>query len=252
MKGPGRSEGSLLQRIRERGDPPTHVAIIMDGNGRWAGERGLPRWMGHRQGMKAVRRVVEAALEVGVRHLTLFAFSRENWDRPFEEVAALMNLLCEYVEREREELAAEGVRVTVFGELDRLSADAREAVDSLEKGTGEGDRLDLHLAISYGSRDEIVQAARLLARRSAAGELSPDEITQDEFVSGLLTADWPDPDLLIRTSGELRVSNFLLWQIAYAEIHVTGVLWPDFGKADLCEAILEYQSRERRFGRVAT
>jgi undecaprenyl diphosphate synthase len=244
------TEGSLLARIREEGRVPGHVAVIMDGNGRWAEERNFPRWMGHREGMKAVRRVVEGCLEVGVEHLTLFAFSKENWERPEEEVAALMALLSEYVQREKEELAERSVRVTVFGDVDRLSAGARQAVADLQATTSTGDKLSLNLAISYGARDEIVHAARRLVDLAMQGKLAPGEVTEESFAAGLFTAGRPDPDLLIRTSGELRVSNFLLWQIAYAEIHVSPVLWPDFGKADLFEAILDYQRRERRFGRV--
>lgn len=244
-------EVELVRRVRTGEYLPRHIAIIMDGNGRWAGDRGLPRWLGHREGMKAVRRTVEGALEVGIGHLTLFAFSKENWDRPPEEVSALMSLLCEYVERERAELAEQGVRVTVFGDLERLSDAARTAVDSLMTTTARADRLHLHLAVSYGSRDEIVRAARRLVERSLRGEIGPLEVVEDAFAAELLTAGSPDPDLLIRTSGEMRVSNFLLWQIAYAEIHVTSVLWPDFGKPDLYAAILDFQGRERRFGRVS-
>lgn len=251
MSETGPSEQDLLKLIGEAGDLPAHVAVIMDGNGRWARERGLPRWMGHRAGMKAVRRCVEAALEAGLNYLTLYAFSRENWDRPAEEVAALMSLLVEYVERESEDLVQNGVKVLVFGELERLDADARESVRALEATTAPGEALQLNLAISYGSRDEILRAVRRLAEQVARNELVPDEIDAALFEQQLYTAGWPDPDLLIRTSGELRVSNFLLWQIAYAELYVTPVLWPDFDRAELFEAILEYQRRERRFGRVS-
>jgi len=229
---------------------PVHVAIIMDGNGRWASERGLPRWMGHREGMKAVRAAVEAAVEVGCGHLTLYAFSRENWARSDAEVSALMRLLCEYVEREKADLRARGVRVRVFGELERLGAAARQAVDDLERTTAEGRALQVNLAISYGAREEILQAVRRLSEQCGRGEIEPADITEERFAGELWTAGWPDPDLLIRTSGEQRISNFLLWQIAYAEIYVTPLLWPDFRHADLFAAILDYQSRERRFGRV--
>ena len=250
----------LLEQVQTGGEVPRHIAIIMDGNGRWARERGLPRFMGHRQGMKAVRRAVTGCLEMGVEHLTLYAFSKENWSRPPEEIAALMStvgawwartqVLSEYVERDREELAEKGVRVRVIGDRLRLSAGALRAVESIE-GTTEGeDTLVLNLAISYGSRDEILAATRTLARRCLAGELTPDDIDETSFASTLYTAGSPDPDFLIRTSGEMRVSNFLLWQIAYSEIHVTPVLWPNFGESDLYEATLDYQRRERRFGRV--
>jgi undecaprenyl diphosphate synthase len=240
----------LYARVRSEGEIPDHIAIIMDGNGRWAGERGLPRFMGHREGMKAVRRAVTACLELDVRHLTLYAFSQENWSRPPDEVAALMRLLAEYVERDRKELAEKGVQVRVIGDRGRLSRQALRAVDAIEETTRGGGELVLNLAISYGSRDEIVGAARALARRCADGEIDSDDITESSFAAELLTAGSPDPDLLIRTSGEMRVSNFLLWQIAYSEIVVTPVLWPDFDETTLCEAVLDYQRRERRFGRV--
>ena len=240
----------LLEQVRAGGDVPRHVAIIMDGNGRWARDRGQPRFMGHREGMKAVRRAVTGALEMGVQHLTLYAFSKENWSRPPEEIAALMQLLSEYVERDREELAEKGVRVRVIGDRDRLSEAAIRSVESIEGTTERQDTLVLNLAISYGSRDEILAATRTLADRCVAGDLTPDDIDEATFAAALYTVGSPDPDLLIRTSGEMRVSNFLLWQIAYSEIHVTPVLWPDFGERDLYEAVLEYQRRERRFGRV--
>lgn len=241
---------TLMHRIGEGGDVPSHIAIIMDGNGRWARQRGLPRFMGHREGMKSVRRVVTGCLDVNVGHLTLYAFSKENWSRPPEEITALMQLLGEYVERDREELAEKGVRVRVIGDRTQLSASALESIQTIEKTTAGGGKLVLNLAISYGSRDEILEAAREMARRCAAGELAPEDIGESLFSSALYTQGSPDPDLLIRTSGEMRVSNFLLWQIAYSEIVVTPVLWPDFGERDLCEAVLEYQRRERRFGRV--
>ena len=240
----------LLEQVEAGGDVPRHIAIIMDGNGRWARERGLPRFMGHREGMKAVRRAVTGCLEMGVEHLTLYAFSKENWSRPPEEIAALMKLLSEYVERDKEELAEKGVRVRVIGDRELLSAAALRSVASIEGTTERGDALVLNLAISYGSRDEILAATRTLANRCIAGELTPGDIDETSFASVLYTVGSPDPDLLIRTSGEMRVSNFLLWQIAYSEIHVTPVLWPDFGESDLYEAALEYQRRERRFGRV--
>ncbi len=244
-------EKELLARVRESGEVPRHVAVIMDGNGRWASERRLPRWMGHREGMKSVRKCVEGALESGIGFLTLYAFSQENWDRPAEEVEALMSLLVEYVDREREELRQQGVRVRVFGDLERLSAKAADSVRILEETTRDAGRLGLNIAISYGARDEILRAARRLAAEAAEGRIEPDEIDAGRFEAHLYTAGLPDPDLLVRTSGELRVSNFLLWQIAYAEIYVTPVLWPDFGKAELYEALLDFQRRERRFGRVA-
>lgn len=239
-----------LGRIRAQGEAPAHVAVIMDGNGRWARQRGLPRWEGHRRGMSAVRETVEGALEVGLDHLTLYAFSAQNWERPKAEISALMELLREYVEKEKEELADEGVRVQVFGELERLSSEPRAAVEELQEATRHGDRLQLNLAISYGARSEIVRAAQRLAKLAVLGTLRPEDITEERFERELYTAGWPHPDLLIRTSGEYRISNFLLWQIAYAEFYVTPVLWPDFDRTDLFAAILDYQNRERRFGRV--
>jgi undecaprenyl diphosphate synthase len=234
----------------QAGDVPRHVAVIMDGNGRWARERGLPRWEGHRAGMGAVREVVKGAAEARVDHLTLYAFSKENWGRPAREVNALMSLLEEYIAKERRNLVDNEIRVSVFGETERLPGSAQRAIRHLEEATAEGRRLWVHLAISYGSRSELVAASRVLAQRCKQGTLSPEQISEEELAAALYTAAWPDPDLLVRTSGELRISNFLLWQLAYAELYVTPVLWPDFGKRDLFEALLEYRRRERRFGRV--
>ncbi len=236
--------------IKAGGNVPEHVAIIMDGNGRWAQERGQPRVFGHQEGMKAVKRAVEAAGELGVGVLSLYAFSQENWSRPRGEIEALMELLRRYIESERRELVERGVQVRVMGQLDRLSTGARAALAKLVRDTAEGDRLILNLGISYGGRWEIVRAARVLARLVAAGQLDADAIDEDRFSGALATAGLPDPDLLIRTSGEFRVSNFLLWQIAYTEIHVTEVLWPDFGQEDFFEAVYDFQRRERRFGKV--
>ncbi|MEJ2317840.1 MAG: polyprenyl diphosphate synthase [Gemmatimonadales bacterium] len=233
-----------------RGEIPTHVAVIMDGNGRWAEARGLPRWEGHREGAKAVREAVIASLKLGVRHLTLYAFSNENWLRPTSEITALMDLLVEYAESEESELRERGVRVNFFGDLERISPEARQAVDRLSNATRVGSALSLHLALSYGSRSEISRAARRLVSAALAGQLKPEEVDAERFERELYTAGLPDPDLLIRTSGEQRLSNFLLWQIAYAELLVTPVLWPDFDRAHFFEAILEYQRRERRYGRV--
>jgi undecaprenyl diphosphate synthase len=241
----------LLDRIRLSGDVPRHVAIIMDGNGRWARQRGLPRHMGHREGMKAVREAIEGAVEAGVEILTLFAFSTENWQRPAKEVSALMALLQLYARKELQELRQRGVEVHVLGELDRVDDATRKAIDTIVEGTRAGDALRLNLMISYGGREEIVRAARELARRVADGELAPDDIDEEALQSGLFTSGVPDPDLLIRTSGEYRISNFLLWQLAYTELHISPVLWPDFNRETLFEAVADYQRRERRFGRVS-
>jgi undecaprenyl diphosphate synthase len=240
----------LLAQIRLHGAIPRHVAIIMDGNGRWARERMLPRPLGHRSGMKSVREVVEGALAAGVEVLSLFAFSQENWQRPALEVHALMSLLEEYIQREADELEGQGVRVRMLGDIDRLQGAARAAVDRVMAQTAGNSKLTLNLFISYGSRAEIVRAARLLAEEVAAGRLKPGEIDEAALASRLYTADCPDPDLLIRTSGEQRISNFLLWQVAYTELVISPVLWPDFGRANLFEAIRDYQNRDRRFGRV--
>lgn len=240
----------LLGAVRLNGAVPAHIAVIMDGNGRWARARHLPRPAGHQAGMNAVREVVEGAVQAGVEVMTLFAFSQENWQRPAHEIAALMLLLEEYVASETAELRDRGVGVRILGELDRLAPAARAAAERCVAATAGGTALALNLCISYGSRAEITRAAQRLAEAVAAGRLTPREITEERLAGELYTAEWPDPDLLIRTSGEQRLSNFLLWQLAYAEIHVTPVLWPDFTRAHLFEAILDFQRRDRRFGRV--
>jgi undecaprenyl diphosphate synthase len=242
----------LLDRLKLDGDVPRHVAIIMDGNGRWARERGQPREFGHRAGMKAVRETVEAAIQAGVEVLTLFAFSQENWQRPAGEVQALMSLLELYVRREAKELKQQGVEVRVVGDLDRLARAPRRAVETIVDFTRGGGALKLNIALSYGGRAEIVRAAQRLAERVQRGVLLPAEIDETLFASELFTAGFPDPDLLVRTSGEYRISNFMLWQLAYTELHISPVLWPDFGREHLFSAICDYQRRERRFGRVAT
>ena len=240
----------LLHQIRLHGAIPRHIAIIMDGNGRWARGKGLPRSAGHRQGMNAVREVIEGAVEAGIEILTLFAFSTENWQRPRVEISALMGLLTVYARQERAELVRQGVEVHVLGDLDRMDAGARRAVDAIVEGTSGGRRMRLNLMISYSAREEIVRATRLLAERVARGELDPSTIDEDVFREELFTGDQPDPDLLIRTSGEFRLSNFLLWQLAYTELHVTPVLWPDFSREELFVAVRDFQRRDRRFGRV--
>ena len=231
---------------------PRHIAIIMDGNGRWARQRGLPRQAGHREGMKAIREAIRGALDVGVGTLTLFAFSTENWRRPVAEISALMELLQYYAEKERDELREKEVEVHVHGDLERIDSGSREAIEHIVHWTRGGSRLRLNLMISYGGREEVVSAARELARRAARGELDPEEIDTDLFSGLLFTADMPDPDLLIRTSGEFRLSNFLLWQLAYTEIHISPVLWPEFTREDLFAAVRDFQGRDRRFGGVRT
>ena len=242
---------SLLEQVRLNGAIPRHVAIIMDGNGRWAQERGLPRSAGHQAGMAAVRETVEGCLHAGVRVLTIFAFSQENWQRPVAEVDALMALLEEFIAKEAEDLRSRGVAVRMLGDLARLSPSARAAVDRIEAATAGGSELAFNICLSYGARAELVRAAQHLAERVRAGTLAPEAIDEAALSAELYTAAWPDPDLLVRTSGEMRISNFLLWQVAYAEFYVTPVLWPDFTRDDLFAAILDYQRRDRRFGRVS-
>jgi undecaprenyl diphosphate synthase len=240
----------LLAQIQVHGAVPRHVAIIMDGNGRWARERRMPRPFGHRSGMRAVREVVEGAVEVGLEAISLFAFSQENWQRPTTEVTALMSLLEEYIARDADELHARGVRVRALGALERLTPDAASAVEQVVARTAGNDRLTFNLFISYSGRAELVRAARLLAEEAAAGRLDPAAIDESTFAARLYTDGCPDPDLLIRTSGEQRISNFLLWQMAYSELYLSPVLWPDFTRRDLYQAIRDFQLRERRFGRV--
>jgi undecaprenyl diphosphate synthase len=240
----------LLAGVRRQGNVPRHIAIIMDGNGRWARGRRLPRVFGHRSGMSAVREVIEGSVEAGIEFLSLFAFSQENWERPTSEVEALMDLLVEYVGREAEELAAKGVQVRVLGDLSRLTPAAAAAVADVVHRTSGNRRLVLNLFISYGARNELVRAARALAQEAADGTLDPASITEETLSARLYTADCPDPDLLIRTSGEQRISNFLLWQLAYSELYMTKVLWPDFTRTELFGAIDEFQRRDRRYGRV--
>ncbi|PWC59860.1 UDP pyrophosphate synthase [Azospirillum sp. TSH7] len=227
---------------------PGHVAIIMDGNGRWAKARGLPRTAGHKKGVDAVRRTVEAARELGIGTLTIFSFSSENWRRPEEEVSDLMGLLRFYLRSEVAELHRAGVRLRVIGDRTRLSEDINRLIDNAEGLTRDNRVMTLVVALSYGSRLEIVHAARRLAEEVAAGRLSPEAIDEDALSARLYTADIPDPDLIIRTSGEKRISNFLLWQAAYAELVFVDTLWPDFTKRDLEAAIEEFHRRERRFG----
>jgi len=244
------ASSELLHRICVHGDIPRHVAIIMDGNGRWAKQRHLPRVAGHKEGMKAVRETIEGSIDAGIEILTLFAFSTENWQRPRHEITALMGLLRLYAAQERAELKAQGVEVHVLGNVDALDGSTRGAVEEIVSETVGGVKLRLNLMISYSGREEILRACRLMAERAAAGDLSPSDIDERMFGDSLFTKGLPDPDLLVRTSGELRISNFMLWQLAYTELHITPVLWPDFSRADLFRAFLDYQERDRRFGRV--
>ena len=242
------------------GKMPRHVAIIMDGNGRWAKERGLPRIGGHARGVEVTDTIVTAAAELGVSFLTLYAFSDENWNRPADEVAALMQLLRQYLVIKREKMIREQIRLTVIGDVERLPVEVRQEIAATREATAKGSRMTLVLALSYGARGEILRAVQRLLEQMAKKVPSPlmgegqgggDTISADDFSAVLDTAGIPDPDLLIRTSGEQRVSNFLLWQLAYTELYFTETLWPDFGRADLEKAIEEYGQRERRFGKTS-
>ena len=227
---------------------PVHVAIIMDGNGRWAKARGLPRVSGHKEGAAAVKLTIQSAIKYGIRYLTLFSFSSENWRRPIEEVNDLMGLLRRYLRSEIEELHKNNVRLRVIGERTDLSPDIVALIEECERQTSNNTTLDLVIALSYGSRKELTNAVKLLIKKSALGELKVDEIDEKMISNYLDTRDIPDPDLLIRTSGEKRISNFLLWQLAYAELVFIDRLWPDFKESDFADAISEYNRRERRFG----
>jgi undecaprenyl diphosphate synthase len=236
---------------RAMGDPPVHVGVIMDGNGRWAAARGLPRFEGHRRGVEALRRTVRAASEFGVRYLTVYSFSSENWARPAEEVSELLGLLKFFIRNDLATLDEAGVRVRVIGERGNLKPEIAALLDEAESRTARNDKLHLIVAFNYGSRHEIVAAAQKLARAAAEGRLDPASIDEKTFAAQLDTAGIPDPDFIIRTSGEMRLSNFLMWQAAYSELVFVPIHWPDFDKAALEQAIAEYARRERRFGGLA-
>ncbi|MFC7338905.1 isoprenyl transferase [Haloferula chungangensis] len=227
---------------------PRHVAIIMDGNGRWAKERGLPRLEGHRAGAESVRECVEACKQLGIEYLTLYAFSSENWSRPPAEVSALMTLLERFLDQKANEMMKQDVKLTAIGHLERLPEKTRAKLSKAMERTANNQSLTLVLALSYGSREEITEAARSLVKDAVEGRLVPGDVTAELFATRLYTHDIPDPDLMIRTSGEMRVSNFLLWQISYAELVIFKKFWPDFGQSDLFEAVEEYSRRHRRFG----
>jgi undecaprenyl diphosphate synthase len=230
--------------------PPRHIAVIMDGNGRWAKERGLPRIKGHEAGAKSVRAVTEECVALGVKFLTVYAFSTENWKRPPEEVAALFALLEQFIAQELPTMMENRVRLRTIGRIHELPGSCQRALRDAETQTAANDALTFILAINYSARAEIADAVRHLCAESAAGRLDPAAVDQETVARALYTGPFPDPDLLIRTSGELRLSNFLLWQLSYTEIYVTPTLWPDFGKAELREAIADFHRRERRFGGV--
>jgi len=231
-------------------NPPQHIAVIMDGNGRWARKRLLPRVMGHRAGTRATRRIVEACGELGVKYLTIYVFSSENWERPLPEVTALMDLLVEMIHQEVEDLMKNNVRLKALGNLSKLPARTLQELEWGIEKTKDNTGLTLNLAVSYGGREEIVDACRHIAAEVKQGRLEPDAIDESQIARHLYSPEIPDPELLIRTGGDMRISNFLLWQIAYTELYVTPVLWPDFGKDDLVKAIEAYHGRQRRFGKV--
>ena len=242
----GSEEESLARQVNfER--LPKHIAVIMDGNGRWAAQRHLPRVEGHRAGIDSVRDIVESSARLGIQVLTLYAFSIENWKRPVTEVTTLMSLLKRYLRLELNTLLSNNIRFTVIGRFDELAADVQTELRAAEHNTAANSGMQFNIALNYGGRAEIVEAAKRMLRAHVA----PESLDEEQFGRFLYTAGQPDPDLLIRTSGEMRVSNFLLWQIAYAEIWVTDTLWPDFRKRHLLEAILDYQKRDRRYGGIA-
>jgi undecaprenyl diphosphate synthase len=242
------------QTLKDKIDParlPSHVAIIMDGNGRWAMQKGHLRMLGHQHGVQAVRNVTEAAAELGVKFVTLYAFSTENWRRPQEEINALMALLVDTIQSETETLMKNGIRLEAIGNLTQLPPACNKQLQETVEVTKDNHRMTLILALSYSGRWDIIEATRKIARQVKQGRLQPDEIDENVLNSALNTSKYPNPELLIRTSGEQRISNFLLWEIAYAEMHFTPVLWPDFSKDDFYQALLDFQQRDRRFGLTA-
>ncbi|GMV49898.1 MAG: Ditrans,polycis-undecaprenyl-diphosphate synthase ((2E,6E)-farnesyl-diphosphate specific) [Nitrospirae bacterium] len=243
------SDSDLLAKL-EPELLPRHLAVIMDGNGRWAELRGLPRIAGHQEGIKSVRELITLSLELGIKIVTIYAFSQENWNRPAQEISALMGLLEHYLSTERSSLIEQGVRFQTIGRVSALPPAALQIVRATERETAHLTKLTLNVALSYGGRAELVDAAKDLARAVQTGRLSVDQIDERTMQQALYTHDLPDPDLLIRTSGETRISNFLLWQLAYTELYFTQTLWPDFRRREMLVALIEYQRRERRFGRV--
>ena len=231
-----------------RDNLPQHIAIIMDGNGRWANKHTIGRVRGHKKGANAVKTTVRACREIGIKYLTLFAFSIENWGRPAEEVSALMSLLEEYLITETKDLQKQGIKLNTIGEVEHLNPSIKERLRETKDATAKNDKMVLTLALSYGSRDEIISSVNKIIEEYKKGKINANDISKETFSKYLYTYNMPDPDLLIRTSGEYRISNFLLWQMAYTELYFTDVLWPDFNKVELLKAIADYQKRERRFG----
>ncbi|MCD6116817.1 isoprenyl transferase [bacterium] len=248
---PDKSVEKKIAELKEKGRIPNHIAIIMDGNGRWAKKRNLPRIAGHRAGVKTVRMVVEECGNLGIDSLTLYTFSTENWSRPEKEVSALMKLLIQTLRKEIRDLVKNNVRLNVIGNINGLPHKTAEGMRKGIEATRGNTGLKLNLALNYSGREEIINAVRLIAELSAAGKIKPEDIDESVIEENLYTRGLTDPDLLIRTSGEMRISNFLLWQLAYTELYITDVLWPDFSREDLYNAILIYSKRERRFGKVS-
>ena len=237
--------------IVNKNNIPKHIAIIMDGNGRWAKEHSLPRIAGHKEGIDSVRVITKKCGDIGVKHLSLYTFSSENWSRPRKEVKALMGLLLLTIRREIKDLNKNNVRLTTIGNMDDLPDDARKGMEKGLKITEHNSGLNLILALSYGGRQEILKMVQSIARKAVNGEIKPDKLSESDIVNELDTANIPDPDLLIRTGGDQRISNFLLWQIAYSEIYVTDTYWPEFKEKELLDAVADFQDRERRFGRIS-
>lgn len=244
------AEENLKEKILKKGNLPKHIAIIMDGNGRWAKRRGLPRIAGHRAGVKTVKRIVEAAGELKLSILTLFTFSIENWQRPREEVSAIMNLLYETTKKELSELEKNNVKLITTGKIEELSLRRKEILEKAIQRTKDNTGLVLNLALNYSGRSEILDAVKKISLDISSGIIKPEEVDEKLFSAYLYTKELPDPDLLIRTSGEMRISNFMLWQTSYTELYVTDVLWPDFSVSDFYQAIWSYQNRQRRFGKI--
>jgi len=243
---------ATLKENIDNGNLPQHIAVIMDGNGRWAKQKGAARIFGHRNAVQSVKEITEGCAELGIKYLTLYAFSTENWGRPKDEVDGLMELLVNTLQKEMKTLLDNDVKLKVIGEMSNLPSVCQKNLDEAMRSTKNNTRLTLQLALSYSGRDEIVKGVRKIAEQVKKGLLDPEKITEQTVQQNLETANVPDPELLIRTSGEMRISNFLLWQIAYTELYITPKLWPDFRKEDLYEAICAYQKRERRFGKVLT
>lgn len=248
---PSSSDERTQIELKKSGEIPTHIAIIMDGNGRWAKKRGLPRAAGHTRGVESVRDIVKACSQLGVRHLTLYTFSTENWRRPRDEVSMLMRLLLKSLRDETDELNQNDIKITMIGDLNLMPKEVQKELKDASEKTKNNKKMVLNLALSYSGRAEVLLAIKSIINSVKISDLNPEDINESIFSEHLMTKNMPDPDLVIRTSGEFRVSNFLLWQIAYSEFYISNVLWPDFRRNDLYDAIISFQKRERRFGKVS-